>query len=106
MRSEGSMNRPVNQRRAFLLTERDADPLFLAPHDIGVPAHLAAADGQRDLVRNALRARNLEAGADGGDVANNALDARAVELDRSGLEYALPRECTSLAHAIDLRQKV
>ncbi len=106
MRSEGSMNQPVNKRRAFSLTERDADPLFLAPHDVGMPAYLAAADAQRDLVGNACRARNLEAGADGGDVANDAIDSRAVELDGSGLEYALPRDCTSLIHSIDLRQKV
>ncbi len=71
-----------------------------------MPAHLAAADIQRDLVGNARRARNLEAGADGGEVANDAIDSRAVELNGSGLEYALPRECTSLNHSMDLRQKV
>jgi hypothetical protein len=106
MLSEGSINRPVNRRRPFSLTERDADPLFLAPHDVAMPAYLAAADAQRDLVGNACRARNLEAGADGGDVANDTIDSRAVELDGSGLEYALPRKCTSLIHSIYLRQKV
>jgi hypothetical protein len=106
MRSEGSTNRPVKQTAAFSLTERDAEPLFLAPHDVGMPAYLAAADGQGDLVGNARRARNLEAGADGGEVANDAIDSRAVELNGSGLEYALPQECASLMHSIDLRQKV
>src|SRR5216683_8244253 len=81
MLSEGSMNQPVNKRRAFrYLTDRDADPLFLAPHDVGMLTNLAAADAQRDLVGNAFRARNLKAGADGGDVANDAIDSRAVEL--------------------------
>jgi hypothetical protein len=70
-----------------------------------MPVYLAAADAQGDLVGNARWARNLEAGADGGDVSNDAIDSRAVELNSSGLEYALPRECTSLNHPVDLRQK-
>jgi hypothetical protein len=98
--------KPVSTFPDHALTERDAEPLFLAPHDVGMPAYLAAADAQRDLVGNACRARNLEAGADGGDVANDAIDSRAVELNGSGLEYALPQECASLMHSIDLRQKV
>src|SRR6266481_8246121 len=68
-------------------------------------AHLAAADVQRDLVGNGQGAHNLEGGSGGGDVADGAIDSDAVELNRTGLEYAFPRLCTSLIHPITLNEK-
>lgn len=86
--------------------ERNADAPFLAPDDIAMLARLAALDRQRDLVGNAHRARNLKTGSDRGDIANGARDRGAVELDRSGLEYPLPRLCTSLLHCLAFDLKV
>ena len=90
----------------IMLAERHPDALLPAPDDVAVLARLAAHDIQRDLVGNADRARNLDTGSDRGDVANGARDRGAVELDRSGLEYALPRLCTSLIHSIAFDLKV
>jgi hypothetical protein len=68
-------------------------------------ARLAALDRQRDLVGNAGGIRDLEAGADGGDVANGAIHLAAVELDGSGLEYPLPWLRASLMHPIAIGLK-
>ena len=88
------------------LTERDPDALLRAPDDVAVLARLAAHDIQRNLVGNPHGARNLETGSDRRDVANGASDRCAVELDGSGLEYALPRLCSSLIHSIAFELKV
>jgi len=38
---------------------------------------------------NADQTRNLESGSSGGHISNDAIDSRAVELNRAGLEYSL-----------------
>ena len=94
-------HRVVARGHAFpdhALTERYADTLFLAPDNVAMLAYLAGPDVQRDLVGNGQGAHNLEGGSGGGDVADGAIDSDAVELNRSGLEYAFPRLCTSLIH--------
>jgi hypothetical protein len=68
-------------------------------------AYLAGPDVERDLVGNGQGAHNLKGGSGGGDIADGAIDSYAVELNRSGLEYALPRLCTSLMHPIVLNEK-
>ena len=89
-----------------MLTERYADTLFLAPDNVAMLAYLAGPDVQRDLVGNGERAHNLKGGAGGGDVADGAINSYAVELNRTGLEYAFPRLCTSLIHPTVLNEKV
>src|SRR5258705_2039649 len=90
--------KPVPTFPDHALTERYADALFLAPDNVAMLAYLAGPDVQRDLVGNGQGAHNLEGGSGGGDVADGAIDSDAVELNRSGLEYAFPRLCTSLIH--------
>jgi hypothetical protein len=101
--SEGPIDKPVSPD--FLLTERYADTLFLAPDNVAMLAYFAGPDVQRDLVRNGEGADDLEGSSGGGDVANGAIDSDAVELNRSGLEYAFPRLRTSLIHPITLNEK-
>jgi hypothetical protein len=44
---------------------------------------------QLSLCRYANQTRNLESGSGRGHVSNDAIDSRAVELNRAGLEYSL-----------------
>ena len=70
----------------FLICEDYANPLFLAPDYMAILTFIAAGDVQPDFVRNANRTRHVERCSNPGYVANSAIDAAAVELNRSGLE--------------------
>jgi len=89
----------------FLIGEGHANPLFLAPDDLAILTFMAAQNVQRNFVRNANRARHVERRPDWGYIANCAIDAVAVELNRPGFENALSRLCTALFHAEILKPK-
>jgi hypothetical protein len=86
----------------FLKSEDYAHPLFLTPDDMAFLTFIAAGDVQRDFVRNANRTRHVERCSDPGHVANSAIDAAAVELNRSGLEDSLSWCCAPLDHPVVL----
>jgi hypothetical protein len=86
----------------FLISEGYANPSFLAPDDMAILTFIAAGDGQRDFVRNANRTRRVERCSDPGYVANSAIDAASVELNRSGLEDSPSWCCAPLDHPADL----
>ena len=67
---------------------------------------VAADDVQRDFMRNPHGARDIERCPDRGHVANGAIDAAAVELNRSGFQNTLSRFCTALFHAVDSKAKI
>ena len=69
----------------MLISERHANSFFLAPDDMAMLALAAAHDVQRDFMRNSHEARDLERRPDRRNVAYRAIDAAAVEFDRSGL---------------------
>jgi hypothetical protein len=54
---------------------------------------------------NANRARHVERCSGRGDVSNCAIDAAAVELNRSGFENPLSRSCAAVFHAAALNQR-
>ena len=72
----------------FLTGESHAYPPFLAPDNTALLTHLIADNIQRDLMGNANWSCNLESGSRGGQVPNDAIDSRAVEFNRAGLEYS------------------
>lgn len=63
----------------------------------------AAQDVERDLMRYSQRTGDLKRGATFGNIANRAFDAAAVELNRSGLEYALSGYGAPFMHCRTLR---
>jgi hypothetical protein len=63
----------------------------------------ATQDVERDLMRYSQWTRDLKPGTTFGDVTNRAFDTAAIELDRSGFEYALSRYGTSFVHCRSLR---
>ena len=67
-----------------LIGEGHANPLFLAPDDMAFPTFVAAHDAQRNFMRNPNRARHVKRRPDRGDISNCAIDAAALELNRSG----------------------
>lgn len=87
------------------LPEGDANPLLPAPDDMAMMSNAAAHDVEGDFVRYARRARDLKPGSAFGNVANCAMDACAVELDRSRLVYALSGHHTSVVHRAILADK-
>ena len=82
-----------------------ADAPLLAPDNVALLTRIAGQYIQRDFVWDARGASNFERRPRRGYVANRAIDSPAVELDRSGLEYPLPRLCASLIHSIALDLK-
>jgi hypothetical protein len=90
----------------FLIGEDHANPLFLAPDDMAILTFTAAHDVQRNFVRNTNRDRHVKRRPDWGYIADGAIDAVAVELNRSGFKNALPRLCTALFHAAASKAKV
>jgi hypothetical protein len=82
----------------FLVSEAYANPFFLAPDDTAILTFITAHDVQRDFVGNTNRTRHVERCSDRGHVANCAIDAAAVELNRSGLKDSLPMCCAPLIH--------
>ena len=82
----------------FLAGEDYANPLFIAPNDTAILTFIAAHDFQRDFVGNAARTRYVERCSDQGHVANCAIDAAVVELNRSGLKDPLSMCCAPLMH--------
>jgi hypothetical protein len=82
-----------------ILTEDHADPLFLAPDDMAILTFVTAHDVQRDFAGNPDRARDVERCPCRRHIANGAIDAAAVELDRSGFQNTLSRFGTALFHA-------
>jgi hypothetical protein len=109
----GSVNQATALRRGparftpagFALSKGHADPGFFAPNNIAVSADVSGHNVQGDLVGNAGRARNIKSSAAPGYVADGAIDAGAVELYRSGLEYSLSSCCAALDHRADLNKK-
>jgi hypothetical protein len=85
-----------------LMGEDHANPLFLAPDDTTILTFMAAHDVQCDFVGNANRARHVERCSDRGHVANCAIDAAAVELNRSSLKDPLSLCCAPLIHSATL----
>jgi hypothetical protein len=71
-----------------VLTEYHANSFFLTADNITMLTLVAVQNIQRDLMGNANRTCNLESGSGGGHVPNDAIDSRAVELNRAGLEYS------------------
>jgi hypothetical protein len=89
--------RPLLEQRTLLLvndfaccvsTEYHTDSVFPTPDNITMPTLVAGQNIQHDLMGNANRTCNLEGCAGGGQVPNDAIDRRAVELNRAGLEYS------------------
>jgi hypothetical protein len=69
-------------------TEYYTDSFFLTPDDVTMLTLVAGRNIQRDLMGNANWSCNLESGSRGGQVPNDAIDSRAVEFNRAGLEYS------------------
>jgi hypothetical protein len=82
----------------FLIGEDYANPLFFAPDDTATLTFIAAQDVQRDFVGNHNRTSYVERRSDRGHVTNYAIDATAVELNRSGLKDPFPLCCAPLIH--------
>jgi hypothetical protein len=89
-------------RFAVFLREDDADAPFSPPNHIAVLPRLAGHYVQDDLVRNAERARDVERRTARRKVAYRAIDAGAIELDRSRFENSLPWHCASVLHSASL----
>lgn len=66
---------------------------------------MTAYDVQHDLVRNAMRSRDIDRRSARRDVSNDAIDSGAIELNRSGLENSLSWCRTSLFHAASFSQR-
>jgi len=79
--------------------------MLLAPHDMAILTFAAAHDIQPDFTRNSNRARDVERCPCRGDIANGAIDAAAVELNRCGFQDTLSRFGTVLFHAADYKAK-
>jgi hypothetical protein len=68
------------------LSERHTDATFFPPDNITALSSLVRHHVQRDFVRNAYWARDIERSTSRREVANRAVNAGAIELNRSGLE--------------------
>src|SRR5207244_5231985 len=81
--------------------------LFLAPdHGAGEMCSVGL-DEQAEMVGDADGTADVERGAGTGQVADGAVDrAAAAELDRSGLEYAMPCLVAPLVHGNNLYPKL
>ena len=72
-------------RQLLLIGEDHPNPFFLAPDNTTMLSFVAAQDVQRNFMGDANRAGDLQRGSDRRHVANCAINAAAVELNRSGL---------------------
>jgi hypothetical protein len=84
------------------LTEGDADPAFLAPHDVAGQMQPVARHGQHEPIGNSDLIGHLECGARGGEVADQAIDRAAAEPDCSGFQDAMTRCSSIFGHRIKL----
>jgi hypothetical protein len=80
------------------LCECHTDATFLPPNNIAMLSSMVCHHIQRDFVWNAYRACDIEPCANRREVANCAVDAGAIELNRPGLEDSSSWRCTSLFH--------
>jgi hypothetical protein len=70
--------------------EPDTDAPFASPDHVSALPRLPGHYVQGDLMRNASRTHKLECRATRREVANSAIDAVAIELNRPGLQDSLP----------------
>ena len=70
------------------LVERDAYTFFLAPNDMASPLELIARDKEREAVGDKQRGHDFERSPCLGQVANDAVNSTAAELNCSGLQHA------------------
>jgi hypothetical protein len=89
-------------RFVVFLREDDADPPFSTPNHVAVLPRLAGYYVQGDLVRNAERARDVERRTARRKVAYRAINAGAIEFNRSRFENSLPCRCASVLHSASL----
>jgi hypothetical protein len=83
----------------FLLIERNPDAFFVAPNDTAAPGTGIRRYHQHKDVWKPQRRVDFQGGPGRGDVANNAIDLAAAELDSSGLEYSMTRRNSIVAHS-------
>ena len=86
------------EAETFLFIERNPDAFFVAPNDTAAPGAGIRCFHQHKDVRKPQRRVDFEGGSGRGDVANNAIDLAAAELDGSGLEYPMTRRNSIVPH--------
>jgi len=77
-------------RKPGALGECHADPLFCAPDDMTGLVDPVCDEHQREMCGDANRAADVQGRPDIRHIANHAVDSAAVELDRCGLQHAVP----------------
>ncbi len=87
---------------ALRLFEHDADALLFAPDDAA--GQMTAVGHEREVRRDSDRARDVERGTGGGDVANRAIDRAAAELDGPAFQDPLSVCNPVFVHRIVLLQ--
>jgi hypothetical protein len=73
-----------------LSNELNADPAFLTPEHAAGEMRSVSRNCQAERCRDADRGRDVERRAVRGDVADDAVDCAATELDRSAFQNAVP----------------
>jgi hypothetical protein len=102
----GTSGTPPVQPAGFfaMLIELHTNARLFAPDNVAPPMLVSCRNVQRDLVGNTHGARHIERRSDRGYVSDRAINTVAVELNRSGLKYAMSKWCTALLHAAALKQ--
>jgi hypothetical protein len=80
------MRKPTGWQRAFddpILIEGDADPFLLPPDDMTGDVRVVRLKGKIEALRDVVGARNLDRRTRNGNVADQAANHGACELNRS-----------------------
>jgi hypothetical protein len=97
-------NRPAVSANCGTLTERDADTALLAPRDVAGPMQSIARYNQYEFLRNADLVGHLQRGTGRGQVADQAIDGAAPELNRSSFQHPAAGRSPTFDHGIELLQ--
>ena len=88
---------------ALALVERDADAFFFTPNDMATPLELIARYKKRETVRDKQGGGYFERSAGFRDVANDAVNSTAAELNGSGLQCAATFCNPVMTHRAEIR---
>ena len=99
-----SVDEPDDYRFLKKLIEHfgDTNPFFLRPNDVARDMTPVPSQDERELLGDSGRAGHVERGSGIRHVANSTINAGTAELNRSGLQYTVPRRDSLFVHTSHL----
>jgi hypothetical protein len=90
----------VQNAAGFCLVELDSNTVLFSPNDVAGDMLPVGGQHQGEVIGNTDRAVDVQRGADVRYLANGAVTGAAAELDRSGLQYTVPRRSPLFIHGV------